>query len=115
MLLGFQHLPFDVIHHIARQLDVRSHDSLGKTCHSLYQQLKDENTAKQAIQVTIFILSLSHEMGRCQLTVIRRALRIPPGPAWLFRQVKPVLDRHSVGVTTRSVHCAQLYHTLHAL
>lgn len=59
MSLGLQSLPFDIIHHIARRLDVCSYDNLGKTCRSLYQQLQDDNTAKKAIQVTILILLTS--------------------------------------------------------
>ena len=55
MLPGLAGVPFDIVHQIAGVLDVRSHDSLAKTCKSLYQHLQDENTAKKAIQVICFI------------------------------------------------------------
>ncbi|KEF57327.1 uncharacterized protein A1O9_05244 [Exophiala aquamarina CBS 119918] len=43
-------LPFDVLHQIARCLDVRSHHNLGKTCHLLHEHLKDENTARHCLE-----------------------------------------------------------------
>lgn len=53
MSSGLEPLPFDIIHVIASQLDVSSYNSLGKTCRTLYQQLCDEATAKNAVQVTL--------------------------------------------------------------
>lgn len=44
-------LPFDIIHQIASQLDIRSFDSLGKSCKALSRHLRNDNTAKNALQV----------------------------------------------------------------
>lgn len=44
-------LPFDIVHQIASQLDIRSFDSLGKSCKALSRHLRNDTTAKNALQV----------------------------------------------------------------
>lgn len=51
MSASLERLPFDIIHNVASQLDVRSFDSLGKAARSLYKHLRNENTAKNAVKV----------------------------------------------------------------
>jgi hypothetical protein len=51
MLLGLLALPFDVVFHIACQLDHLSYDRLALTCRTLHAHLDDQNAAKSVIQV----------------------------------------------------------------
>lgn len=44
-------LPFDIVHQVARRLDIRSHHNLRETCRVLHRHLEDENTARLCLEV----------------------------------------------------------------
>ncbi|KEF51038.1 uncharacterized protein A1O9_12922 [Exophiala aquamarina CBS 119918] len=46
-------LPFDVLHHVARHLDIRSYHNLRETCSVLYGHLSNENTARKCLERSI--------------------------------------------------------------
>lgn len=56
-------LPFDILHHVARRLDIRSHHNLGETCRVLHRHLDDENTARKCLEVRPSALLLTFLHG----------------------------------------------------
>ncbi|KIV97172.1 hypothetical protein PV10_00954 [Exophiala mesophila] len=50
MRASLDQLPFDIIHQIARLLDVRSYVHLSRACHATAKQLQDESTAKASLK-----------------------------------------------------------------
>ena len=51
MRASLDQLPFDIMHQIARLLDVRSYTHLSRACHTTAKQLQDESTAKASLKV----------------------------------------------------------------
>ena len=45
-------LPFDLLHGVAVLLDIRAYISLGRANKRLYELLKDENAARQCLEVS---------------------------------------------------------------
>ncbi|KIX05513.1 uncharacterized protein Z518_06385 [Rhinocladiella mackenziei CBS 650.93] len=74
MLSGFNRLPFDILYQVASQLDIRSHDSLGKTCRNLYQHLRDENTAKNSLQASVCFSTWAQLALSTQKTSFRQTI-----------------------------------------
>ncbi|EXJ54795.1 hypothetical protein A1O7_10136 [Cladophialophora yegresii CBS 114405] len=52
MFTGLELLPFDVVYQVAKRLDIRSYESLARSCKPLYRHLQNEHSARIVLQAT---------------------------------------------------------------